>query len=552
MASLNPLPGTLGRRRAAHLLRRTSFRYTRARVDQLAALSAAAALDDLLVQRPLSLSEPVFAASPGATPATWINPPQPPNTPLPADDDLLRRYVMAWWVNEALLDEGAGHRMELFWHQFLCVAADSGTSMEYHDHLMLLRWGALGNFKTLVTKIVTDNCMLRYIDNNQNYVNNPNENFAREFFELHTIGRGDAAGPGDYTTYTEDDIVEAARVLTGFNNAFRVQYTDPDTMLPSGKGYPQSHDFGPKTFSPRFAGASIQPAGSDEAAMFGELNALVDMVFAQPETARNLCRRLYRYFVTRIISTEAESEVIETLAQTLTTNNFDLLPVLRQLFGSEHFFDADDSTADDEFIGALIKSPLDLSLQAFSFFGLPIPDPVAANQDHYMAFWNGAVIERLLGRAGMELFFPPDVAGYPGYFQDPGLNRQFFNSATIISRYKLPEVLLTGTNAWGPGGGDSIGTQLDLAAWVRDSGVISDPSDSNLLVQELAQYLFPEEPDAERMAYFRDTIFLDMLPPADWNYEWQNYLSSGDDSEVKIPLGRLLNAVLYAPEYQVF
>ena len=113
-------------------------------------------------------------------------------------------------------------------------------------------------------------------------------------------------------------------------------------------------------------------------------------------------------------------------------------------------------------------------------------------------------------------------------------------------------MLLTGTNAWGPGGGDSIGTQLDLAAWVRDSGVISDPSDSNLLVQELAQYLFPEEPDAERMAYFRDTIFLDMLPPADWNYEWQNYLSSGDDSEVKIPLGRLLNAVLYAPEYQVF
>lgn len=552
MASLNPLPGTLGRRRAAHLLRRTSFRYTRARVDQLAALSAAAALDDLLVQRPLSLPEPVFAASPGAAPATWINPPQPPNTPLPADDDLLRRYVMAWWTNEALLDEGAGHRMELFWHQFLCVAADSGTSMEYHDHLMLLRWGALGNFKTLVTKIVTDNCMLRYIDNNQNYVNNPNENFAREFFELHTIGRGDAAGPGDYTTYTEDDIVEAARVLTGFNNAFRVQYVDPDTSLPSGKGYPQSHDFGPKTFSVRLAGASIQPAGSDEAAMFGELNALVDMVFAQPETARNLCRRLYRFFVSRNISTEAESEVIETLAQTLTTNNFDLLPVLRQLFGSEHFFDADDSTADDEFIGALIKSPLDLSLQAFSFFSLPIPDPVAANQDHYMTFWNGAVIERLLGRTGMELFFPPDVAGYPGYFQDPGLNRQFFNSATIISRYKLPEVLLTGTNAWGPGGGDSIGTKLDIAAWVRDSGVISDPSDSNLLVQELVQYLFPEEPDAERMAYFRDTIFLDMLPPADWNYEWQNYLSSGNDSEVKIPLGRLLNAVLYAPEYQVY
>ncbi len=552
MASLNPHPGPLGRRKAAHLLRRLSFRYTRPRIDQLAALTAAQALDDLLTQRPLSLDQPVFANGPGGTPATWINPPQPPNATLPADDELLRRYVMAWWVNEALLDEGIGHRMELFWHQFLAVAADSGNSMEYFDYLMLLRWGALGNFRSLVTKMVTDNCMLRYIDNNQNYVNNPNENFAREFFELHTIGKGQPAGPGDYTYYTEEDIIEAARVLTGFNNAFRVQYQDPETGLPAGKGYPQSHDFGPKTFSARFGGATIQPATNDEAGMFGELNDLVNMVFAQPETARHLCRRLYRFFLTRNISAEVESDVIEPLAQTLIAGDFAVLPVLRQLLGSEHFFDADDGADNDEIIGALIKSPLDLSMQAFSFFDLSIPDPMTQNQDHYMTFWNAAVIERLLGRAGMELFFPPDVAGYPGYYQNPELNRQFFNSATIITRYKLPQVLLTGTNAWGPGGGDAIGTRLDIAAWVRDSGVISDPSDANFLVPELLEFLFPEQPDNERLLYFLDTIFLNGLPAADWNYEWVNYINTGDDTEVNIALGRLLNAVLYAPEYQVY
>ena len=77
----------------------------------------------------------------------------------------------------------------------------------YFDYLSLLRWGALGNFKKFITKMVTDNCMLKYLDNTENSEANPNENFAREFFELFTIGKGPQAGPGDYTNYTEDDIV---------------------------------------------------------------------------------------------------------------------------------------------------------------------------------------------------------------------------------------------------------------------------------------------------------------------------------------------------------
>jgi hypothetical protein len=143
------------------------------------------------------------------------------------------------------------------------------------------------------------------------------------------------------------------------------------------------------------------------------------------------------------------------------------------------------------------------------------------------------------------------VAGYSGYYQDPVLNRQFFNSATIVQRYKLPQVLLTGTHAWGSGSNDDIGTKLDVAAWLRDSGAVSDPLDSYVIVQELLYYLFPEEPDNERFTHFLVTVFLDQLPPADWTYEWQNYLNTGDDSEVKIPLGRLVNAIMYAPEYQV-
>jgi uncharacterized protein (DUF1800 family) len=551
MASLNPLTGVLGQRRAAHLLRRTSYHYTRSRVDELAGMTAEDAVAFLLTPIPLQLDQPLYSSGVGA-PVSWINPPQPPSTPLPADDQDLTRFVMGWWVNEALHDPGLSHRMALFFHQFMAVDAASGSSMEFFDYLSLLRWGSLGNLKKLVTKMVTDNCMLRYLDNDQNFAQNPNENFAREFFELFTVGRGDAAGPGDYTTFTEDDVIQAARVFTGFNHAQRHQYQDPETMIPAGKAYPQSHDFNPKIFSARFGGATIQATSQDAAGMVAELKAFIDLVFAQPVTTQLFCRRLYHYFVTRIVPQEVENEVIAPLAQLLVDSDFEIKPVLEKLLQSEHFYDTDDSSNTDEIFGALIKSPLELSLQALTFFQLPIPDPVSENNKHYLDFYSASVLERMLARAGMDLFFPLDVAGYSGYYQDPALNRQFFNSSTIVQRYKLPQILLSGTHAWGSGSNDSIGTQLDIAAWVRDSGVISTPSNSLVLVTELLRYLFPEEPDAERLDYFLTTVFLDQLPAQDWVYEWDNFINTGNDSEVKIPLSRLVNAVMYAPEYQVF
>lgn len=553
MASLNPLAGVLGRRKAAHLLRRASFRQSRAKVDEMAGQTAAEALTSLLTAYPLQLDQPLYSdPANGGTPATWVNPPQPPSAPLPADDMDLTRFVMGWWVNEALHDPGSTHRMALFFHQFLAVDAASGSSMEFFDYLSLLRWGSLGNLKKLVTKMVTDNCMLRYVDNDQNFAQNPNENFAREFFELFTVGRGQPAGPGDYTTFTEDDVVQAARVFTGYNHAQRQQYADPDTNIPAGKAYPQSHDFAPKTFSPRLGGATITAPAQDAAGMIAELNSFIDLVFAQPEGSKNFCRRLYHFFVTRNIPQDVEDEIIAPLAQLLVDSNFEIKPVLEKLLQSEHFFDVDDSNNADEIVGALIKSPLDLTLQALTFFQLPIPDPVAENKKHYADFYGAAVLERMLARAGMDLFYPQDVAGYSGYYQDPVLNRQFFNSATIVQRYKLPQILLTGTNAWGSGSNDPIGTKLDIATWIRDSGVVSDPSGSNILVQELLDYLFPEPPDAARFTYFLDTVFLNQLPPQDWVYEWDKFLATGDDSEVKIPLERLVNAIMYAPEYQVF
>lgn len=555
MASLNSFQGTLGHRRAAHLLRRTSYRYSKARVDQLAVMTADQAVNNLLKLHPLSLDQPVYdnASTPAIETQTWINPPgtiQPANYPGP-DFELLRR-VICWWTHEALQDPGIGHKMTFFWHQYLAVSANSSyPNATFFDYLALLRWGALGNYKKLVNKMVADNTMLRYLNNNQNTVTNPNENFAREFFELFTIGKGPQIGPGDYTNYTEDDIVQAARVFTGYVTNTNRTTLDTETGLPRGNTNISRHDKGSKKFSEKFGGATI--AGATTATgIFTEVSQFVDLVLAQPETAKNICRRLYTFFVHKTITPEVETDIIAPLADIFRNGNFEVYPVLKKLFKSEHFYDLDDSDNRDEIMGGLIKSPLELALQALTFFNVTIPDPVQQNALHFNTFYQQAVIERMFGYANLILFYPPDVAGYAAYHQEPDYTRQWFNSTTIVARYKLPAMLLTGKRLIGGSPNSSIGIKLNIVPWVRNSGICNDPSDPYILVRELLDYMLPEEPSTERFEYFYTQIFLDNLPPSDWTYEWENYLKTGVETEVKIALERLVNAIMFSPEYQTF
>lgn len=513
-------------------------------------MTADQAVASLLVAPPLQIAQPVYddPATTTVENTTWIN---PPGQTLPAEDFVLRRYVMGWWVNEALHDPGISHRLMFFLHQHMIVTSNTYGNAHFFDYLSLLRWASLGNFKKLATKMVADNTMLIYLNNQQNVKTNPNENFAREFLELFTIGKGPQIGDGDYTNYTEQDIEQAARVFTGFRVRNNRDQIDPETGIPRGITSITQHDTGSKTFSSKFNGTTI--AGATTAAgMWTELDSFVNMVFAQPEVARNFCRRLYRWFVNRHITPEIETDIIEPLATTFRTGNYEIKPVVQQLLQSQHFFDADDSNNADEIVGGMIKSPLEMTLQMVSFFGLTIPSPTANPRAHYENLYSTGIIQRLLLPAGLPIFSSSDVAGYPGYYQEPEYSRQWFNSSTIIPRYKFPQQLLTGKMNHGSTPTANIFLQLNFVTWVRNSGFFSDPSDPYALVQELIEYLLPETLDGDRFNYFYNDVFLDNLPPADWTYEWQNYLSTNNLTEVKIPLERLLNAIMYSPEFQTF
>ena len=541
MASLNPKTGALNHRLAAHLLRRTTYVPTRQNVDTFAIKTADEAVDDLFVLTDPTMDEPIDYI----TGEPWINSGSPPQLA----QFHLKNIVRSWWINEARQDLSIGHKMMFFLHTCFTTASDILNSSYNFDHLQLLRFYAIGSYRDFAKKMTLDNQMLQYLNNTLNNVGLPNENYAREFLELFTIGKGEQIGPGDYTNYTEDDIAAAARVLTGFKRSTRGDYIDTDTSIPTGRAVFSQHDTLSKTFSSAFQNTTLLGA-QNEAEMFDELSAFIDLVFAQEETARFICRKIYRFFVSKNITDEIEQDIIEPLATTFQDNDYNLELVMKQLLKSEHFFDEDDANAGDEIIGSLIKSPLDNVLMSLNVLDIAIPDPLTDSENHYSNFYRRGVMDTMFSLAGFDIFRPDVVAGYPAYYQQPDFNRTWFSSNTIIPRYKLPQMLIEGSRVLLSG--TLGGVQFDVVAFTENPNNVTDPFNASGLVQDFLNYMLPEFPDTERYDYFLNDVFLNGLFIEDWLYEWENYLDTGDDSEVRIPLENLVTAIMYSQEYQLF
>lgn len=556
MPSLTKNNGKLGIALAAHLLRRCTYSVTKAQIDVFAELTAQQAVDKLVDEiPPYFLTEPIHPS----LGTSWLDGGQSP--PEGENEGVRRKAIRSWYFEEARKDVSIRSKMVFFMHHNFVTSLRDGNDYNFWDHLKLLDRYALGNFKALAVKMSVDNLMLRYLNNNLNLKDSPNENYAREFLELFTIGKGPQRGEGDYTHYTEGDISEAARVLTGFraratrfrnkNGSYDPEldtYLDPDTGIFRGYGQLTQHDQGNKTFSDAFQGRVIQGATSRED-MWRELQDLVNMVFDQEETARFICRKLYRFFVGRNITAPIESDIIEPLAATFR-QDYEIKPVLKQLLKSQHFFGTDDGNPENNIIGSMIRPPLDLVLQTLTFFELKVPDMVEDYEQHLGRYAFGWLYDTLLNPAGMSVFEPDDVAGYPAYYQESDYHRQWFTSNTIIPRYYLPEMLLSGRRILKTGG--IGGVLLNLVPWFLNR--LTDHSDAEKVVRQMVVYLLPGTLSEERFSYFLNEVFLDGLSPLSWYYDnWLPFEASRfkDESFVKPPLDRLFKAIIWSQEYQL-
>jgi uncharacterized protein (DUF1800 family) len=416
-------------------------------------------------------------------------------------------------------------KMTLFWHNhYVTESIDVGDARMAYRYNALLRANALGNFKTL-TKLVTVDCaMLRYLNGNTNTGANPNENYARELQELFTIGKGPEIAPGNYTNYTEQDVMAAARVLSGWrdsNATFQGYFTA------------SRHDATNKQFSSAYQSAVI--TGLAGTAGANEVDALLDLIFLQQETAKYLCRKLYRWFVYYVIDETAEANVIVPLADLLRTNNYDIVPVLQTLFKSAHFYDPVN-------IGCVIKNPVDLTAGTMRVFGVQFPD--GSNYAAQYGQWK--YVYQQAEQMQMLLGDPPGVAGWPAYYQTPQFHELWINSDTLPKRKAF-------TDKMGTAGNRTNGTTIviDPIAFAQE---VSDPSDPNALIDEFAQYLFPVAITANQKAFLKETL-IPGLPDYEWTIEWGDYLADPSDTAkrdaVNMKLQALLLLMMSMAEYQL-
>ncbi|MEP2771896.1 MAG: DUF1800 family protein [Fulvivirga sp.] len=594
---ITPLTGTLGIKRAAHLLRRATFGGTKADIDTFAGLTAAEAVsrlfDTTIEDVPLPLDT--------ETGQEWIS--TGAIEDVTSGDDELRDYFKRWFVG---LMMGVGNtidsqklayttreKLTLFLHiHFTTMDEKVRNSRALYFQNVLFRLFSFDqddrmvditdedtgdvttevaptNFKELTKKICVDNAMLRFLDGNQNVQGSPNENYAREMFELYTIGRGLEArvngmppsGDGDYFTFTEQDVQAAARVLTGFKFDDTFGNIDQYTGLPRGTAEPGQHttDSSAKTFSTYFDSVTIDQdptlldAGGNptEESMLDEISQLIDMIFDREETARHICRKLYRFYVYYEIDEPLDDDIIANMAATLIANDYKIQPLLEELFQSEHFYEAVAGNQDDKF-GGIIKSPLDLILNSLTFFDFQLPTYDTDLANFYDV--TGSLLDQM-SSMGMNFYEPFEVAGYVAYHQYPIYNRNWISTNYLTLRYNFIREIF------------NQNPQLPYD-YVKDN-FNAEAMDGKQLIVTLSSYLYPFaenldfEADGgdltkERVRYFLQTFlqftdYSDTAMVTQANDDWvslytddANYLEAGEY------LRRLFNSMLQSPEYQLF
>jgi uncharacterized protein (DUF1800 family) len=280
------------------------------------------------------------------------------------------------WMRE-MVNSGAQLRekMSFFWHgHFAC----RNLNVFFQQGLLdVIRKNALGSFRDLLHEVSKTAAMLNFLNNQQNRKDHPNENFAREVMELFTLGRGN---------YTEHDIKEAARAFTGW------------ASIPKGDFVFRrfQHDYGDKTV----LGKTGNFDGDD----------VLDILLEQKQTAKFISQKIYKFFVN---DTVIDTEKADWLADRFYKSNYDISKLMEDIFTSEWFYD-------EKNVGCKIKSPVEL------LAGIQRMLPMKLENEEALI-----VLQRVLGQM---LFYPPNVAGWPG-------GKTWIDSSSLMMRMRIPKLI---------------------------------------------------------------------------------------------------------------
>lgn len=277
-----------------------------------------------------------------------------------------RSRLAAWWLSElATSNDPLGARLALFWHgHFACCWSKVPDGLGFYGQLQTWYTLGSGRFADLLKAMLRDTVLLRFLDNDQNRRGRPNENLARELFELFSLGVG---------AYSERDVQEASRVLTGHGVTRNGYHFEPLHHDADDK-----HVFGK---------------------VVGDLDELVERIVARPECAEFLTWRFWLHYV----SPDVDAEQAKKVATEWRRQGMEVRWLLQRLCSMPEFFDAAARNA-------LVKSPVDLCIAAIRERTARAEVSQSADSRAPMPW---AKVERYCARMGQRLLDPPGVQGWP-------------------------------------------------------------------------------------------------------------------------------------------
>jgi len=524
--SLTPYAGAWNRATASHLLRRTMFGATRQQVNDAISNGMNSTVATLL-QMPTPTQPLAYSADETIAPfgTTWVNSVYPPDSTQAQTVDTSRALSLAAWLMERINTEqvSIAEKMCLFWQNHFSAVYSNDQRATY-NYFALIQQYALGNFKQFVKDMTVDPNMLIFLNGGSNNVFSPNENYARELLELFTIGKGPQIGVGDYSNYTELDVASGAKILTGF----AVDGIRSNTMpSPTPVFIPLFHDNTAKQLSYHFGGVNVANNGDQEYKNY------IDVIFNEDQVATYICTKLYRYYVNYDLTTDVMNNVIPDMAATMIANNYDILPVLDQLFKSEHFYDV-------ALRGSILKSPLDMLFSMFNTTGTVLNYPVATRYE--MNLYLYVFAENLSQAYGA----PPSVAGWPAYYQAPSFTKLWVNSTHIKSRftYAYYVTLFSGIMI----GGEAL--KLKVLPFLDG---LSDPSSPVLVIDDICDLFFPKPVSAGKKATLK-FLLLGGQPDFEWTLQYNDYIANPGNASYSQPVQQKVETVLFQvfqmPEFQ--
>lgn len=510
----------------SHLLRRTIYGANFSQISEAQNLGIKLTVNKLLespkLSEPLSFLPEETMVGEGES---WVKSYYPSDEKLKGYHENARRdSLVAWLLKKINYSSLSVHeKMCLFWHNHFAAinTDDSRATFNYYN---IIQKNALGNFKTIVQEVAIDPCMLKFLNGNESTFEHPNENFARELLELFTIGKGEQVAPGDYSNYTEKDVQEGARIFTGW----KVKGFLSNKELPYATFEKNHHDQDVKTLSHRFNNRKIKNGDEKEYLTY------IDIIFEKEETAKFICRKLYRWFVNWEIDSGIEKKIISKLAKILRENNFEIKPVLENLFLCEHFYD-------EKFRGAIIKNPIEF---LFSMLNPTLTQEKYPINTSYNIFMN---CNNQLNLLGMNYCSPPSVSGWPAYYQAPNYYKLWVNASFIKTRFDLIELFTLN-------GGIVVDDQHFEIDSLRYIDSLSKPNDVNQVIEDTIKLFFPKGLSDDKKNTLKKELLND-LPDYEWRVEYYSYSKNKFKDEYTEPIRKrvanMLEKAFKFPEFQL-